>query len=143
MFTFTTPPLGNLDYVKAAYERGRRRRWNVGQSPFSCSPTDPLTSIRDIDLEPRPQRVDKTGSSSLLQSTPIATIIRDVPHWLSSIRLLQSTDVIILLTPVVIPISQDPTDISDPFEPLGRSLSRRHARIRHVPYTKRFVYGQH
>lgn len=53
-------------------------------------------------------------------------------------RNLRETDVIILLTPVVVPISQSPTDISDPFEPLGRSLAKRHSRIRQIPYTQRF-----
>jgi hypothetical protein len=40
---------------------------------------------------------------------------------------------VVLLTPVVLPISQDPTP-SDPFEALGRSIARRHSRIRQVPY---------
>lgn len=50
---------------------------------------------------------------------------------------MQETDVIILLTPVVIPISPSPTDLSDPFEPLGQSLAKRHARVRQIPYTQR------
>ena len=44
-----------------------------------------------------------------------------------------------LLTPVVPLPSQESTDLSDPFEPLGRALARRHARVRHVPYTMKFV----
>ncbi|KAG4423332.1 hypothetical protein IFR04_003566 [Cadophora malorum] len=67
----------------------------------------------------------------------LAIISRDSPDWLGYIRALQETDVIILLTPVVIPISHDPTDTSDPFEPFGRALAKRHSRIRHVPYTRR------
>ncbi|KAH7321555.1 hypothetical protein BKA65DRAFT_482010 [Rhexocercosporidium sp. MPI-PUGE-AT-0058] len=67
----------------------------------------------------------------------LAFVLRDSPDWLTYIRALQETDVVILLTPVVVPISQDPTDISDPFEPFGRALARRHPRIRHVPYTSR------
>jgi hypothetical protein len=54
-------------------------------------------------------------------------------------RALRETDVIILLTPVVPPTSQEPRDLSDPFEPLGRALARRYARIRHVPYTTKWV----
>lgn len=68
---------------------------------------------------------------------PIATVLQDEPEWLSHIRRLRSTDIVILLTPVVIPIPQGVTEASDPFEPLGRSLSTRHAKIRHVPYTQR------
>ncbi|KAG4437157.1 hypothetical protein IFR05_007359 [Cadophora sp. M221] len=67
----------------------------------------------------------------------LAIVLRDSPDWLAYIRALQETDVVILLTPVVTPISQDPADITDPFEPFGRALARRHARIRHVPYTSR------
>jgi GNAT superfamily N-acetyltransferase len=51
------------------------------------------------------------------------------------IRNLRPTDVIVLLTPVVIPVSQDPVDTADPFECFGRALASRHPRIRHVPYT--------
>lgn len=69
-------------------------------------------------------------------------VVRDATNWLQDIRNLQETDVIIVLTPVVVPISQDPTDTSDPFEPLGRSLSRRHARIRQIPYTQRFGFQE-
>jgi hypothetical protein len=69
----------------------------------------------------------------------LAVVYRDATDWLQHVRSLRESDVIILLTPVVVPISQDPTDISDPFEPLGRSLAKRHARVRQVPYTKRFV----
>ncbi|TVY29038.1 hypothetical protein LHYA1_G002266 [Lachnellula hyalina] len=67
----------------------------------------------------------------------LATVLRDATNWLPQVKSLKETDVIILLTPVTIPISSDPTDTSDPFEPLGRSLAKRHSRIRHVPYTQR------
>ena len=66
-----------------------------------------------------------------------AVLLRDSPNWLTHIRALQETDLVILLTPVVIPISQNPTNNSDPFEPFGRALARKHSRIRHVPYTTR------
>ncbi|KAH8600870.1 hypothetical protein B0O99DRAFT_648963 [Bisporella sp. PMI_857] len=71
------------------------------------------------------------------QDDRLAVVVRDSTNWLSMLKNLQETDVIILLTPVVVPISQDPTDLSDPFEPLGRSLAKRHPRVRHVPYTQR------
>jgi hypothetical protein len=72
------------------------------------------------------------------ENETLAVVVRDTTDWLAHVKSLRETDVIILLTPVVIPISQDPTDTSDPFEPLGRSLAKRHARIRQVPYTQRF-----
>lgn len=70
--------------------------------------------------------------------TSRAILLRDAPDWLALVKVLPETEVIILLTPVVIPISQDPTDTSDPFEILGRALARRHARIRQIPYTQRY-----
>ncbi|KAH6712146.1 hypothetical protein BKA61DRAFT_691844 [Leptodontidium sp. MPI-SDFR-AT-0119] len=80
---------------------------------------------------------DESDPSAAETDEILAIISRDLRDWLSYIRALQETNVVILLTPVVIPISQDPTDISDPFEPFGRALAKRHPRIRHVPYTLR------
>ncbi|TVY17017.1 hypothetical protein LARI1_G005406 [Lachnellula arida] len=40
----------------------------------------------------------------------LATVLRDATNWLPQVRSLKETDVIILLTPVAIPISSDPTD---------------------------------
>ncbi|CZR60001.1 related to beta-N-acetylglucosaminidase [Phialocephala subalpina] len=90
-----------------------------------------------LDTEPLLERSDEPRRPTSFATARLATVLRDSSEWLSHVRLLRETDVIILLTPVVIPISRDPNDNSDPFEPLGRSLSRRHARIRHVPYTHR------
>jgi hypothetical protein len=98
-----------------------------------------FSRIRVVLLQARDVDEDSTGHSTLVENfAKLATVLRDTTNWLSNIRTLRSTDVIILLTPVVIPISPDPVDVSDPFEPLGRSLAKRHARIRHVPYTQRF-----
>ncbi|KUJ11770.1 uncharacterized protein LY89DRAFT_233894 [Mollisia scopiformis] len=91
----------------------------------------------DIDSNLQLERSQQIASRTLAAATALAKVLRDAPEWLSDIRRLQPQDVIILLTPVVFPVSQEPTDSSDPFEPLGRYLSRRHAKIRHVPYTKR------
>lgn len=82
----------------------------------------------------RPE-TEQNGSST----GQLAVVFRDATDWLPYVKSLHETDVIILLTPIVVPISQDPTDISDPFEPLGRSLAKRHARVRQVPYTKRYL----
>lgn len=68
---------------------------------------------------------------------PLVVLIRDIPKWLLEFKKLQEKDLIVLLTPVTNPVSQDNTDISDPFEPLGRSISKRHARVAHVPYVQR------
>ena len=98
-------------------------------------------SFRDLDQDPTrgpSAALPTTGASNQGEDTlTLATVVRDSTNWLSNVRSLRESDVIVLLTPVVVPISQDPTDTSDPFEPLGRSLAKRHARIRQVPYTQR------
>lgn len=49
---------------------------------------------------------------------------------------LPPTSVLVLLSPTVLsPLNPASAAASDPFEPLGRALSRSHSRIRHVPYT--------
>lgn len=52
---------------------------------------------------------------------------------------LPPTSVLVLLAPTLlsqaIPTNPANAAASDPFEPLGRALSRSHPRIRHVPYT--------
>lgn len=49
---------------------------------------------------------------------------------------LSPVSIVVLLTPTVhSSISSQTQAGSDPFEPLGRVLSRSHSRIRHVPYT--------
>ncbi|KAM3071938.1 hypothetical protein ACMFMG_008404 [Clarireedia jacksonii] len=77
------------------------------------------------------------SSESSDEEDSLATIWRDSTNWLARVQSLQEPEVIILLSPVVVPVTQDPSDISDPFEPLGRALARRHAKVRHVPYTQR------
>ena len=67
----------------------------------------------------------------------VVTLVHGEPNKLSVIRNLHSTDVIVLLTPVVIPVSHDPGDLTDPFECFGDAMRTRHPRIRHVPYTNR------
>ena len=66
----------------------------------------------------------------------VAVLLKDVPQWLAHVRTLNESDIIVLLTPVTVPLSQDQLVVSDPFEPLGLALARRHGRIRHVPYTQ-------
>ena len=57
----------------------------------------------------------------------------------STLPFLPSTAVLLLLTPTVpnfyVSQQQQQQQQSDPFEPLGRAISRTHPRTRHVPYT--------
>ncbi|KAF4780076.1 acetyltransferase [Colletotrichum scovillei] len=52
-------------------------------------------------------------------------------------RILSEDDIIVLLTPVVIPHNRFADNDKDPFEPLGRAIASQHPLVRHVPYTKR------
>ncbi|KAL2129134.1 hypothetical protein VTI74DRAFT_8182 [Chaetomium olivicolor] len=57
-------------------------------------------------------------------------------------RLLNDGDIILLLTPGIVPevspLNRDPRNPpSDPFEPLGTALARHHRSVRHVPYLPR------
>lgn len=97
-----------------------------------------LHLFRELDPEPKPTPPAPDASNAGEHNANLATLLRDSTNWLPNVKTLRETDVIILLTPIVIPISQDPTDTSDPFEPLGRALAKRHARIRQVPYTQRW-----
>ncbi|KAH8821571.1 hypothetical protein F5884DRAFT_850793 [Xylogone sp. PMI_703] len=93
------------------------------------SQTDEDDHGMDIDQEPVSAPSSDHGA--------LVTLIRDSTNWLANFRSLRETDVIILLTPVALPLTQDPTDTGDPFEPLGRAIAQRHSRVRHVPYTHR------
>ncbi|KAF8471912.1 glycoside hydrolase superfamily [Kalaharituber pfeilii] len=65
------------------------------------------------------------------------TVVRDDQCLLPLNLKLVPTDTVLLLAPVVRPLHPTPLGElpTDPFEPLGRALARRHPRIRHAPYT--------
>lgn len=71
-----------------------------------------------------------------------AVLVRDTQSCVPLSRTLADGDLVVLLTPVVAPLSPRSLSpvvnngvTSDPFEPLGRALARWHPWIRHVPYT--------
>ncbi|KAL3427054.1 acetyltransferase [Phlyctema vagabunda] len=84
-----------------------------------------------------------SGSSPTLSVSPLGdggsltTLVCDQPRWLPRFEALHEDDLLVLLTPVVLPISHDPADTKDPFESFGRSIASRHDKVRHVPYTQR------
>lgn len=58
---------------------------------------------------------------------------------LMQFRSLPSKAIVVLFTPIIMPANMTKADISingngDPFEPLGRALSRHRNKIRHIPY---------
>ncbi|KAK8002480.1 ribosomal protein S14p/S29e [Apiospora arundinis] len=64
-------------------------------------------------------------------------ILRDQEEYIPLTTVLDEDDVIVLLTPLVVPLRREVDSGIDPFESLGRALALRHPRIRHVPYTPR------
>lgn len=76
-------------------------------------------------------------SSVINESTPteLCTMTRSSAQSLSA---LTSSSTIVLFTPVIAakasPSKTSSGNNTDPFETLGRALSRHHKRIRHVPY---------
>nr|XP_036579150.1 glycoside hydrolase family 3 [Colletotrichum truncatum]KAF6786636.1 glycoside hydrolase family 3 [Colletotrichum truncatum] len=80
--------------------------------------------------------VGSRNSPSLTQSAS-ATLVRDRQDCIPLQKILLEDDIIVLLTPVVVPDNGHVKNESDPFEPLGRAIATRHSMVRHVPYTKR------
>ncbi|SCV61200.1 related to beta-N-acetylglucosaminidase [Fusarium fujikuroi] len=69
------------------------------------------------------------------QNSP-ATLLWDHQDLIPLQKSLGDEDLVLLLTPAVVPLDQSHANASDPFEPLGKALARTHPWIRHVPYTK-------
>jgi len=66
-----------------------------------------------------------------------AMLLWDRQYCIPLRKILSEDDVIVLLTPVVVPHDRLADNDKDPFEPLGRAIASRHPLVRHVPYTKR------
>ncbi|KAK8041387.1 glycoside hydrolase family 3 [Apiospora phragmitis] len=83
--------------------------------------------------------INRTGMSHY--DTPSGTadvvILRDQEEYIPLTTILDENDVIVLLTPLVVPLPRDADAGVDPFESFGRALALRHPQIRHVPYTAR------
>ncbi|KAJ8609005.1 hypothetical protein MRB53_039364 [Persea americana] len=66
-------------------------------------------------------------------------IVQSSSDALDSLRSLPKSAILLLLTPVMaMPDNSRPH--TDPFESLGRNISKRHARVRHVPYVSRLGF---
>ncbi|MCJ1378743.1 hypothetical protein MMC17_001842 [Xylographa soralifera] len=90
-----------------------------------------LLSLPDVDASSLPLLV--STHRNLAEAAYRASITALQPG-LSPLVSLPSGSTVLLLTPTVPPVTGS-NQQSDPFEPLGRALSRSQPRIRHVPYT--------
>ncbi|KAI3551128.1 acetyltransferase [Colletotrichum abscissum] len=80
--------------------------------------------------------VTSKKSPKSTQTTP-TMLLWDRQDCIPLRRILSEDDIIVLLTPVVVPHNRFADNDKDPFEPLGRAIASRHSLVRHVPYTKR------
>lgn len=73
------------------------------------------------------------------------TVVRDDRGFLPLVSTITPSDEVLLLTPIIRPLYRHPLDEKpiDPFECLGRALSRRHPRIIHAPYTSHGLLQAH
>lgn len=78
-----------------------------------------------------PELVHRAASHTISEKVFLR---RDQQACIPLMNVLNDGDLLILLSPVVVPLAHGDT-VLDPFEPLGRALAARHAWVRHVPYT--------
>lgn len=69
-------------------------------------------------------------------SPPVTRFVRSSASSLKFLQSLPEACIIVLFTPAIPPMAgMDKKGMTvDPFESFGRAISRRHARVRHVPY---------
>jgi GNAT superfamily N-acetyltransferase len=94
---------------------------------------------------------------SMGNSSPSASALRDATTKPSAVLLWDrqgciplsrivsdDEDVILLLTPVVVPLEHQSPEAVDPFQSFGKLLSKSHPSVRHVPYTRKHgITGVH
>ncbi|KAL9030073.1 MAG: hypothetical protein Q9196_001764 [Gyalolechia fulgens] len=80
----------------------------------------------------QPELLSLPTAGTLAQEAYRASVTAVSPG-LTPLRDLPRTSIVVLLTPTV--PRRNASRPSDPFEPLGRALSRSFPRLRHVPYT--------
>jgi hypothetical protein len=72
----------------------------------------------------------------MLSSAQPAVLLYDDRRAIPPTKYLAQDEIILLLTPVVLPLDAEKNVSKDPFEPLGIAIYNRHQSVHHVPYTK-------
>ncbi|MCJ1351129.1 MAG: hypothetical protein MMC33_001111 [Icmadophila ericetorum] len=88
----------------------------------------------DTDLGSADMLLARQSKSKLLAQQVYRSSIVTLQGAASPLATLPANSVLLLLTPKVYPLNTT-NQSSDPFEPLGRAISRTHPRTRHVPYS--------
>ncbi|KAF2146034.1 uncharacterized protein K452DRAFT_294643 [Aplosporella prunicola CBS 121167] len=118
----------------------------------SKTPSDSISKLlKRASLNDEHATTAATTTSTTSTAREPSFLRRSAPA-LAALRALHPQGILLLLTPAVPPLSSSSSSSSssttssgstskqqqnepmDPFEPLGRALSRYHRRIRHVPY---------
>jgi len=94
-------------------------------------------ALRDPDVSLPPALVQQHADLSRISYEASVTVVRDDKKLIPLSGVIQSNDIVLLLTPVVKPLNRsiDQSYPVDPFETLGKAIAARHPRVRHAPYT--------
>lgn len=94
-------------------------------------------ALRDPDVSLPPALVQQHTDLSRISYEASVTVVRDDKKLIPLSGVIQSNDIVLLLTPVVKPLNRsiDQSYPVDPFETLGKAIAARHPRVRHAPYT--------
>jgi GNAT superfamily N-acetyltransferase len=71
-----------------------------------------------------------------ISQQPQTLVLRDREDYLPLENVLCQDDILLLLTPVIVPVDAETDPATDPFECMGKAIADRHSLVRHVPYTK-------
>ena len=95
------------------------------------------TALAEPDTKLPPALLKKNEDLSRMAYEASITIVRDEKNLIPLTNVIQPSDKILLLTPVVKPLNQsiDQNYPIDPFETLGRAIAQRNRGVRHAPYT--------
>src|SRR5271163_123187 len=94
-------------------------------------------ALQDPDVSLPPVLVQQHADLSRISYEASITVVRDDKKLIPLSGVIQSNDIVLLLTPVVKPLNRsiDQSYPVDPFETLGKAIAARHPRVRHAPYT--------
>jgi beta-N-acetylhexosaminidase len=95
------------------------------------------TALQETNTTLPPDLVHRHADLSRIAYEASLTVVRDDRNLLPLSSVIQPSDTILLLTPVVKPLNRsiDQSYPVDPFETLGKAIAERHPRVRHAPYT--------
>ncbi|KAK0392380.1 hypothetical protein NLU13_1875 [Sarocladium strictum] len=78
---------------------------------------------------------ESTDGGTSFDSTLAVRVLQDHQSCIPLSKVLCRDDTLLLLTPLIQPLSEPTEATEDPFETLGQRLSQK-VKVRHVPYTK-------